>query len=201
MSHPQAAYVQHLADLYRNGYRKATPTTNGLSFLKEDKAVIGAEIWRLLDSPQQVKATPETGYVSMRTLMVALSEQLTNGEKPCTISSRLNLWRTAHNRLVHPEQYTKGGYRLPHDPVKRALLISGPNGTPNAPVQPTHQQTNPEKLPCVAEALVSELELEFNRNMEEEKRAAYIKFLREEEGKAHVRAYAIGQEIKRLTAV
>lgn len=194
MSHPQATYVQHLVDLYRNGYRKATPTTNGISFLKEDKVMIGAEIWRLLDSPQRIKATPETGYVSMNTLVAAMMEQLTNGEKRSTISGRLNLWRAAHHRLVHPEEYTKGGYRLPRDPVKRALLISGPNGTPNKPVQSEPKTTE-------AQGLVSELEQEFNRNMEEEKRLAYIKFLREEEGKAHVRAYTIGQEIKRLTAV
>ncbi len=205
MSHPQATYVQHLVDLYRNGYRKATPTTNGLSFLKEDKVMIGAEIWQLLDSPQRVKATPETGYVSMHTLVSAMVEQLTNGEKPGTILGRLNLWRSAHNRLVHPEQYTQGGYRLPNDPVKRELLVSVLNGAPNKPVQPetkTKQKSvSPEKLPWVAEAesLVSELEKEFNRKIEEEKRLAYLKFLNEEQGKAYVRAHAIGQEIKRLT--
>lgn len=198
MSHPQAVHVQRLVELYRNGYRKATPTTNGLSFLKEDKIMIGAEIWRLFDGPERVKATPKTGYVSMQTLVAAMVEQLTNGEKPGTILSRLNLWKAEHNKLVHPEQYTKGGYRLPNDPVKRELLMSKPNGTPKAPVQP-----KTDNLPWVeeAETLVSELKEEFERNMEKEKRLAYIKFLREEEGKAHVRAYAIGQEIKRLTAL
>ena len=167
--------ITQLIALYMNAYRKANPTTNGLSFLPEDKALIGKAIWEILDGPSK-DICQASGFYFMSDVCKEMVKTLTNGEKAQTISGRLNLWRTAHGKLVAPVNFA-GNDKLPPPlaKVEEQCIVK-------KPIQD-----------------ISPLETEFNRQAEIDRKEAYLKFLRDEMTITKCRLYEIEREIYKLT--
>lgn len=150
------AELQLLSDAYKNAYLKASTTPQGMSFLPEDKRVIGEQLYALCGR--------DFDYQPLKRIAEFVACEAGTHETDTRIFNRFNQWRG----VVTSKKFME-------------------------------KKASSKKVVVDAKPVISSLEDEFDRQVESDRREAYLKFLHAQHFVAKTRLNDIECEINKLT--